>query len=144
MNKPKASHFLWIPLFLILGLAGCQHTVTIRISGNSMMPNYPDGTVIYLEPVVSADLHRGDVVYFDLDSTRAYVKRIVGLPGESVAIHDQNIYINGKLLVENYKATQPTYEMAEKSLGKDEFFLLGDNRNYSADSHVLDQYQQLL
>lgn len=73
----------------------------------------------------------------DEDSYDFYVKRIIGLPGETVQIVGETIYINGEPLEENYGKDPITYEgVAEEpiKLGKDEYFVLGDNREVSQDS----------
>jgi len=67
--------------------------------------------------------------------TDYFVKRVVGLPGETVGFNSGRISINRKLLVESYINRQQIYEYTEHIiLGKDEFFVMGDNRGYSEDS----------
>ena len=73
----------------------------------------------------------------DEESYDFYVKRIIGLPGETVQIVGETIYINGEPLEENYGKDPITYEgVAEEpiKLGEDEYFVLGDNREVSQDS----------
>lgn len=88
---------------------------------------------------------RFDIVVFypyGKDVDEYYVKRVIGLPGETVQIIDQDIYINGKILKENYGKEPITFAgIAEDpiTLGEDEFFLLGDNREISLDS----RYQEV-
>ena len=69
---------------------------------------------------------------------RFFIKRIIGLPGESIRIdYEGNIYINGEVLEENYGAEgilDPGRAETEVVLGEDEFFVMGDNRNHSMDS----------
>jgi signal peptidase I len=90
------------------------------------------------------DPKRFDVIIFDYDENTEYVKRIIGLPGESVRIdQDGSIYINGELLEENYGSERilPTnIGRASQTiiLGSDEYFVLGDNRNNSSDSRYAD------
>lgn len=63
------------------------------------------------------------------------VKRLIALPGEKIEVHDGNVYINDEILVEEYETTIPEYVVDPITLGPDEFFVLGDNRNNSKDSH---------
>ena len=83
---------------------------------------------------------RGDIVAFlpnGNKNSHYYLKRVVGLPGETVQIIGGYVYINGELLLEgeNYdKIADPGIAENEIILGSDEFFVLGDNRNNSEDS----------
>ena len=83
---------------------------------------------------------RGDVVVFlpnGNQNSHYYVKRVVGLPGETVQIRDGNVYINGLMLAEDDrfdKIVDPGIAQNEMLLASDEFFVLGDNRNSSDDS----------
>lgn len=73
----------------------------------------------------------------DQESYDFYVKRVIGLPGETVQIVDETIYINGEPLEENYGKDPITYEGIASEpikLGEDEYFVLGDNREVSQDS----------
>jgi len=85
-----------------------------------------------------SDPKRGDVVMFDFpdDESLLYVKRIIGLPGETVEIRDGKIYINGstKPLKEDYLKEIPYSENAVYEVPEGHYFMLGDNRNASADS----------
>ena len=66
----------------------------------------------------------------------AYIKRVIGLPGETVAVHDGQVWIDGKALVEPYIKESPEYTMEPVKLPADQLFMMGDNRNNSQDSHV--------
>ena len=71
------------------------------------------------------------------DKDTHYIKRVIGLPGETVQIVDGKIYINGEVLDENYgyETMRDAKRAAEPvTLGEDEYFVLGDNRNDSSDS----------
>ena len=82
---------------------------------------------------------RGDIIIFNypVDESETYIKRVIGLPGETVQIIDGYVYINGEKLDENYGAEvmNDAGRAAEPiTLGDDEYFVLGDNRNDSTDS----------
>jgi signal peptidase I len=85
--------------------------------------------------------HRFDIVVFPVGDKKKvfYIKRIIGLPGETVQIIDGKVYINNKLLKENYGKEVISIDregIAAKPvmLGKGDYFVLGDNRNHSMDS----------
>lgn len=123
--------------FLIITFVG-QRT---KVSGNSMYDTLEDGDNLILEKL-SYRFHepeRFDIVVFRYThrENTFYIKRVIGLPGETVQIIDSKIYINGELLEENY-GYEPIQDAKRASepitLGEDEYFVLGDNRNDSSDS----------
>lgn len=112
------------------------------VSGNSMAPTLVNSQQLITEKV---SYHFGkpkrfDIIVFDYEHARNtfYVKRIIALPGERVRIDDAGcIYINDKALAENFGGssfTEPGLAENEIILGKDEYFVLGDNREDSIDS----------
>lgn len=82
---------------------------------------------------------RGDVVVFAppdvLNSEDDYLKRIIGLPGETVEMKDGDVYVDGKVLSEPYLAEAVDYEFGPVTVPDDSLLVLGDNRNMSFDSH---------
>lgn len=112
---------------------------TFRIEGVSMEPNLHDGQyliinkfIYYLQPP-----QRGDVVVFRYPKNprRDFIKRIIGLPGEKVEVKGERVFINGEELAEPYALHKGNYTWGPQRLGEDEYFVLGDNRNSSSDSH---------
>lgn len=81
---------------------------------------------------------RGEVVIFGYPGNprQDYIKRIIALPGERVKIEDGLVYVNGKPLKEPYVMEPPIYDMPEVIVPEGSYFVLGDNRNRSADSHI--------
>jgi len=112
------------------------------VEGKSMENTLEDGDHLYVEKISYrlGLLKRFDIIVFypyGRDSDEYYVKRIIGLPGETVQIIDGKIYINGEVLEENYgkePILDPGRAVQPISLGEDEYFVLGDNRNISKDS----------
>jgi signal peptidase I len=107
------------------------------VDGPSMSPNFPSGCHIYTAPI-SSPLSRGDVVVLD-DGNREYaIKRIIGMPGETVHLWRGKVFVNRKMLSEPYLPkhtfTCPTERRAVFILGPDQYFVLGDNRDCSKDS----------
>lgn len=123
--------------FLIIMFVG-QRT---SVSGPSMNDTLQDGDQLILEKVSYRfkDPARFDVIVFRFAHAKNmfYIKRIIGLPGETVQILGNDIYIDGELLEENYgrEPIQDAKLAADPiTLGEDEYFVLGDNRNNSSDS----------
>jgi len=81
---------------------------------------------------------RGDVVVFrfPLDPDRDFIKRVIGVPGDTVEIRDEKVYINGTALTEDYVLATPNYTYGPKVVPAGMYFVLGDNRRNSFDSHA--------
>ncbi len=117
------------------------------VDGESMEPTLYHGEYLWVDKLGYhvSDPERYDVVIFPVEygeETRHFVKRIIGLPNETVYIDEAgSIYIDDKLLADPYGkeviASYNRYRAAEPiTLGPDEYFVLGDNRNHSSDSRV--------
>ncbi len=110
-----------------------------RVKGESMVPNFADGELLLTEKVTYRLYKpaRGDVIVFKAPGPRNvdFIKRIIGLPGENVKIEDNAIYINSQKLQEPYE-TQQTQGNVNVTLGDNQYFVLGDNRQSSSDSRV--------
>ena len=101
-----------------------------------MEPNISDGDVFIVEEIPLADLQRGDSIVLEHDG-KLLLKRLIGLPNETVSIHDGTLFINGTALDEPYEVVPATSAMDEVQLDADSYFILGDNRPDSTDSHQL-------
>ena len=114
--------------------------------GDSMKPVLENGDVVLVNRIVynATTPKRGDVVVFKPkgnDNTHYYIKRIIGLPGETIEVIENSVYINGKKLEEEYDTTRidNVGVLSEKmKLKEDEFFVLGDDRENSEDSRSAD------
>lgn len=107
------------------------------VDGHSMEPQLHNWDLLFATSldVMTNQLQRGDVVALisPRDSVRV-VKRIIGLPGEQVEVREGQVYINGAALKEDYITDAPLYT-GSWTVGDDQYFVLGDNRNHSLDSH---------
>jgi signal peptidase I len=114
----------------------------VKVEGTSMMPGLTDQERIFVNKyeykLSSNNIQRGDLVVFHypLDPSQSYIKRIVGLPGDSVEIVDGDVFVNRKKLDEPYVIDQ--YRDHESRpltiVPPDDYFVLGDHRNSSSDS----------
>lgn len=120
-------------LFLAVNLV----TARIRVEGSSMEPSMHDGEMVVVSRLAYrwSEPSRGDIVvfYFPLDPSRRFIKRVIGLPGDSIEARDGLIYVNGVALNEPYLAAAPRYT-GSWQVQADTLFVLGDNRNNSDDS----------
>lgn len=123
--------------FLIITFVG-QRT---HVSGESMENTLSDGDQLIVDKITYRfqDPERFDVIVFPFHykENTYYIKRIIGLPGETVQIADGTIYIDGSPLEESYGREviqDPGIAAEPVTLGEDEYFVLGDNRNQSSDS----------
>lgn len=127
--------------FFIITFVG-QRT---KVSGQSMENTLHDGDNLIVEKLSYrfSDPKRFDVIVFPyrFENNVFYIKRIIGLPGETVQIKDGKIYIDGEILEEDFGKeviNDPGIAGNPITLGNDEYFVMGDNRNHSADSRVRD------
>ena len=136
MHKPGQRILAALAVVAIVQVACGQQSTRIRQTGYSMEPNISDGDVFRVEEIPLADLQRGDLIVVE-NNGKLLLKRLIGLPDETVSIHDGKVFINGLALDEPYDVVPATYTMDEVQLDNDSYFILGDNRPDSIDSHQL-------
>ena len=112
-----------------------------KVSGHSMETTLSDGDNLIVDKISYRfrDPERFEIIVFPFQYVEHtyYIKRIIGLPGETVQVIDGYVYINGEMLDENYGLEvmdDPGIAAEPITLGEDEYFVLGDNRNHSSDS----------
>ncbi len=135
---------LIIAVFVLLGVFVAQPVV---VEGTSMLPQLHDGERLLVNKLVyykfqSVDwghFERGDIVVFwyPRDPDKSYVKRIIGLPGETVELKNGIVLINGTALSESYLDTEHNQSLPSfppKKVEEHYYFVMGDNRDNSSDS----------
>lgn len=155
-----------ILLTLVIFVAVRTLVVNFRVDGESMRPSLANGEYLLVNKAVyfHFDLNalrnilpgkdheekdivylfhppqRGDIIVFDppTPSDKPYVKRVIGLPGDRISIHDNKVFVNGNAIQEGYIAAPPHYTYptsgGEFTVPAGDIFVLGDNRNNSSDS----------
>ena len=121
-----------------------------QVNGQSMVPNFQSGEYVMTDKITykTRDPMQGEILVFHAPSAAHcaegtgcdFIKRVIAVPGDTVAVHDDSIWINGEALDESYIPDDFTI-MAGKAtknevvyLGPNEYFVCGDNRPYSSDS----------
>ena len=135
LREVLGTIILALVIFLLL-----QATVqSFIVVGSSMQPSLYSGQRLLINKAVYL-LHqpeRGDVVVFESPNNRQtdFIKRIIALPGDTVEVKMGIVYVNGSPLDEPYIKAQPSYSLHAKKIPDNDYFVLGDNRNNSNDSH---------
>jgi signal peptidase I len=110
----------------------------VRVENISMEPTLMPGQFILVNKMAYriGDFHRGDIIIFHYprNPSEDYIKRVIGLPGDTVEVRNNMVYVNNQALNEAYIAAEPQYFGSWK-VPDDQVFVLGDNRNQSSDSH---------
>jgi len=117
-----------------------------EVVGRSMDPSYEDGEYLMANKILYefSKPKRGDVIIFKYSETQDFIKRVIGLPGETVGLQDGRIYIEGEVLDESAYLNDAIYTNGSDSLHEgetitleeDEYFVCGDNRPHSSDSRT--------
>ncbi len=119
-------------IFLIVNTA----TGRFRIEGQSMEPNLHDGEYVLIDKVsyMLRTPERGDVVVFVRPGERDYIKRVIGLPGDTVEVRSGQVIVNGVTLDEPYLQQPTNSNYPARMVEPGHYFVMGDNRNNSSDS----------
>jgi len=142
-RKENISFAIYLVTVVIVCLLFVRFVATKSVvHGSSMEPTLQNKNNLVMERVsyYFRDPDRFDIVIFNTTKAteKRLIKRVIGLPGETVAIHDGSVYINGKLLASDvYAKNGYTSAMDSYKLGPDEYFVLGDNRDNSLDSRII-------
>jgi signal peptidase I len=112
----------------------------VKVEGTSMMPGLQDQERIFVNKFVYRwePIERGDIVVFRYprDTSKSYIKRVIGVAGDRIRIEDGQVYVNGEALAEDYVPSDyaDARSLEEKVVPRNSFFVLGDHRTMSNDS----------
>ena len=120
----------------------------VKVEGTSMLPRLHDGERIFVNKLIYYDeygwapkLDRGDIVvfWFPDDPSKSYIKRVIGLPGDTVEVHEGVVRVNGRDIEEDY--LDPSLNLAHRTqlptyVKPNYYFVMGDNRDNSSDSRI--------
>jgi len=158
MQQPSMIKKIWLeiwdiikflaPIIVIVFIVRTFIAQPFIVDGESMSPNFHTGHYLIIDEL-SYRFHapkRGDVIVlrYPLDTSRFFLKRIIGIPGDRITLKNGKVYItnaanpNGYVLVEPYETqtTFPAGQFKDVTLGDDEYFAMGDNRAGSSDSRA--------
>ena len=146
-EQPKITQIGWageffrtvVPALVVVVLLNLFVAQATRVDGHSMDPTLMDGERIIIEKVTLAFSlpARGDIVVLSRPETPdepPLIKRVIGLPGETVEIRDGSVWIDGEVLVEDYLDQSTAGTMPSLLIPEGHIFVLGDNRGHSNDS----------
>ncbi|MCC6389535.1 MAG: signal peptidase I [Bryobacterales bacterium] len=116
----------------------------VKVEGTSMMPSLVDQERIFINKFVYkfgiGDIQRGDMIvfHFPADPSKSYIKRVIGLPGDTIAVEDGVVYVNGKRLDETYVPDEYRDRQSIPLLRvpPEHYYVLGDHRTSSNDSRA--------
>lgn len=106
----------------------------VVVNGDSMVPTLKNKELLLLKKY-DKNIERFDIIVFDYNNSKL-IKRVIGLPGETVEYKDGNLYINGEIVIDNFSNITADFKYIG-TIEEDTYFVLGDNRNNSVDSRMI-------
>lgn len=144
-HQKKSFSWEWLWMFLIIVILSIGIRIFLyapfHVMGPSMQPTLHEENLVFINKwkYYFSTPTRGDIVVFQTSGGGEYIKRIVGLPGETLEIKDQKLFINGKVTSEPYLPKEVQMEDFPPTVVPDDhFFVLGDDRTNSHDSRSKD------
>ena len=137
MMKDKIKEIIPYLIILVVVILLKQYVfTTVKVNGSSMYPTLHNKDVMVLDKLSYRfnNIERFDIVVVDIETTKL-IKRVIGLPNETIEYKDNVLYIDGKVIEDKYR--DDDMEDFTYALGSDEYFVMGDNRGDSIDSRVL-------
>lgn len=136
------EYFIYVCIIIFIILIRSFIVTPIKVNGESMYPTLKDKEIMILDKVHYRfnDIKRFDIVVVKTDDEKI-IKRVIGLPGETLTFENNVLYIDGKEIKESF-LKEETNDFSLKDIGyskipKDTYFVMGDNRNNSKDSRII-------
>ena len=142
MKKFLKELIPYIEIIVVVVLIRTFLVTPVMVSGDSMVPTLKNKEVLLLNKINYAinDIKRFDVVVIELNN-KEIIKRVIGLPGETVEYRDNTLYIDGHELANDYDFDTEDFDLESicncDEIPKDKYLVLGDNRKVSADSRII-------
>lgn len=134
LKETLQTIFLAVVLYLVIDAVIAR----VRVENISMVPTLNPGEFLIVNKLSYkfGPVQRGDIVVFHYpnDPREDYIKRVIGVPGDTVAIIDSNVFVNSHKIQEPYIANGYSFESGEWQVPPGSLFVLGDNRKHSSDS----------
>jgi signal peptidase I len=143
-EKKSAGIMLWVRDLAVAAVASALIITflyqPVRVEGTSMLPRLEDSDRLFINKFAYhfGAINRGDVVVFHYprDPEKSYIKRVIAVPGDQLRIDHGRVFVNGRAIRESY--VPPEYRdnrsVAEMTLPRDEYYMMGDHRSISSDS----------
>lgn len=134
----EVLRWIWVT-FLILSTSATENRYTVV--SRAMEPTLKDGQTVLVEPIQAQEIQRFDMIlYANPDNPdELFIKRVIGLPGETIELRGAQTFINGEYLVESFDVVPQADNLhfGPVTIEEDAYFVLGDNRPNSKDSRVV-------
>lgn len=143
MKRILKENYIYLIIIILVILLKIFVITPVRVNGTSMTPTLKEGDIMLLNKLTFSKINRFDIVVVDYKDEEL-IKRVIGLPGERIEYKDNDLYVNGKKVKENFtkvkdnKLNSYSIESLEHStIPKDYYFVVGDNRPDSKDSRMI-------
>ncbi len=127
-----------ILLVVVISVAIRLSIDTRFVEGDSMEPSLPPSQLVMVNKLayLFGSPQRGDVIvlYFPLDTTKQFIKRIIGVPGDTISLTPSGVSVNGHPLSEPYITKEQNNQVGTITLGPNQYWVMGDHREVSCDS----------
>ncbi len=134
MKKFLKEIYPYLIIIVVVILIRTFIATPVRVDGDSMVDTLHDGEILILNKL--SKINRYDIVVLYEDEDDNIIKRVYGMPGETIRIDSNKIYINGQVIEDKYTFGETSF-YSDLTLGDDEYFVLGDNREISKDSRSI-------